>query len=130
MTNPANPVSLRSPLIGPVGEVYEVAFHPTQPMLAVSSMDGTIWLWDLHHPQAPQLIATLSAAQGGHYTVAFSPDGTTLAAGGRDRAVRLWNLDTDQIADHICHTVGDRITPSEWAQFVSDQPYTPPCSNR
>jgi hypothetical protein len=44
--------------------------------------------------------------------------------------VRLWDLDPDQVGDRICQTVGDAITPAEWAQFISEQPYTPPCTNR
>lgn len=127
LTRPERPVPLDTPLIGPVGEVYEMAFHPDRDVLAVSSIDRTIWLWDLHAPRRPELLATLAAAQGGLFTVAFSPDGRTLAAGGRDHAVRLWNTDPDSVAEWICTTAGDPITPSEWAQFIPDQPYTPPC---
>ncbi|MGH3897181.1 MAG: WD40 repeat domain-containing protein [Pseudonocardiaceae bacterium] len=127
LTRPEDPISLDTPLIGPVGEVYEVAFNPDRNLLAISSIDQTIWLWDLHTPREPELLATLKAADGGLFTVAFSPDGHTRAAGGRDRAVRLWNTDLHSVAAWICTTAGDPITPSEWAQFIPDQPYTPPC---
>jgi WD40 repeat protein len=125
-SDPDRPVTLPSLLTGPVGEVYELAFHPTEPILAVSSMDATIWLWNLRDPHAPALIATLKAG-GGLYTVAFSPNGDTLAAAGREPTVRLWTLDPDRVADRICRTAGATMTRAEWAQFVPDQPYDPPC---
>jgi WD40 repeat protein len=121
------PVVLDAPLAGPVGEVYELSFDPTRNVLAVSSLDRSIWLWDLRTPRRPTLLATLTAATGGLFTVGFSPDGRTLAAGGRDIAVRLWNTDPDSVASWICANAGEPITPSEWAQFMPGQSYRPPC---
>lgn len=125
----ADPDHMRSvgrPLTGPVGEVYELAFSPQGDTLAVASIDGSIWLWNLHTPRRPDLLATLTA-DGGLFTIAFSPDGHTLAAGGRDQAVRLWDTDPASATARICAGVGAPITRSEWAQFVPDEPYSPPC---
>ncbi|MCO1578071.1 hypothetical protein M8C13_20160 [Crossiella sp. SN42] len=127
LSRPENPVTLDAPLIGPVGEVYELAFQPGSRVLAVGSIDRTVWLWDLGNPREPDWRATLTAAEGGLFTVAFSPDGRTLAGGGRDRAVRLWNTDPSTVSARICATAGDPITPAEWAQFIPDEPYAPPC---
>ncbi|WP_207311925.1 nSTAND1 domain-containing NTPase [Lentzea alba] len=120
------PRTLPTPLIGPVGEVYELAFHPHTRQLAVSSTDRTVWLWEIQNPERPIHLGTLSALDG-LLTVAFSPDGRRLVAGGRDRTVRLWNIDVAATSRWVCETVGKPITPTEWAQFVPGEPYRPPC---
>lgn len=126
-THPRAPVLIPDPLVGPVGEIYELAFHPQRDELAVSSSDGTIRLWDLNRLREPDLLATLDAASGGLLTVAFAPDGNTLVAGGSSSTVQLWNTDPNAVARWICRSTGDRATRSEWDQFVPDQPYAPPC---
>lgn len=126
LTGSAGPVMLDRPLLGPVGEVYELAFHPTRDELAVSSVDGTIRLWDLTAPREPAAIGILDADDG-LLTVAFTADGRRLAAGGRSGTTRLWHTEPDEAAALICTTAGAPVTPEEWAQFVPDLHYTPPC---
>ncbi|WNV87512.1 helix-turn-helix domain-containing protein [Umezawaea sp. Da 62-37] len=126
LTGPAEPVVLDRPLLGPVGEIYELAFHPTKDELAVSSIDGTIRLWDLTAPREPTAIGTLDAGDG-LLTVAFAADGRRLAAGGRGGTTRLWHTEPDEAAALICAAAGAAVTREEWAQFVPDQQYAPPC---
>ncbi|GAA1957425.1 hypothetical protein GCM10009738_34420 [Kitasatospora viridis] len=132
LTRPQRPVLLPTLLVGPVGEVYELAFAPRTDRLAVSSADGSIWLWQLGtgtngRLAAPVLLATLQAAAGGLFTVAFSPDGHTLAGGGSAGTVQLWDTDPGSVAARICDHGGDPITPAEWHRFLPDQPFDPPC---
>ncbi|MDH6108830.1 WD40 repeat protein [Kitasatospora sp. MAP12-15] len=134
LTRPLAPAVIATPLVGPVGEVYELAFSPASDLLAVSSVDGSIWLWQLGFPSGargrpgkPALLATLQTAAGGLFSVAFSPDGHTLAGGGSADTVQLWNTDPGSVAAWICANTGDPITPAEWARFIPDQPFDPPC---
>lgn len=122
----AHPVGPERPLLGPVGEVYEVAFHPTRDELAVSSVDDTIRLWDLTAPLEPAAIGTLDAGDG-LLTVTFTADGRRLAVGGRSGTTRLWHTEPDEATALICTAAGAPVTPEEWARFVPDQQYTPPC---
>jgi WD40 repeat protein len=76
------------------GFVYSAAFSPDGRILASSSEDQTIILWDVatRLPIGEPLVSQNSA-----YSVAFSPDGRTLAAGMSDGTVVLWDVATHQV---------------------------------
>jgi WD40 repeat protein len=68
--------------------IHSAAFSPDNRLLATSSHDSTVRLWQV--PSGACRVLT------GHtfevFAVAFHPDGTRLATGGRDGAVWLWDL--------------------------------------
>jgi hypothetical protein len=45
--NPARPVQVGAPLIGPAGYVWGLAFSPDGTTMAAGVTDGTGWLWDV-----------------------------------------------------------------------------------
>ncbi|QSJ19342.1 caspase family protein [Nostoc sp. UHCC 0702] len=68
--------------------ILSLAFSPDGKLVASSSRDKTIRLWNLETNEVPIL--------GGHdnqvHAIAFSPDGDTLVSGGFDHKVKLWNI--------------------------------------
>jgi WD40 repeat protein len=78
-------------LEGHSGSVLSVAFSPNSRLLASSSLDNTVRLWD---PATGALQQTLEGHSGSVLSVAFSPDGRLLASGSRDDTVRLWDTAT------------------------------------
>lgn len=78
-------------LNGHTGSVLSVGFSPDGKVLASSSRDKTIKLWD---PHAARLERTLTDHTADVYSVTFSPKGDMLASGGADKTVRLWDAHT------------------------------------
>lgn len=91
--------TLQRTLQGHSDPILGLAFHPAGKMLASSSMDQTVRLWDVASGQS---YATLQGYSNWLVEVAFSPDGGTLASSGSDGTVQLWtvskNGDTDNTA--------------------------------
>ena len=79
-------------LDGHTAAVLSVAWSPDATMLATSSADETVRLWDpVRHRQ---LGVPLVGHTGWVWSLAWSPDGKTLASAGgdQDMTVRLWEV--------------------------------------
>ena len=127
VTDPHHPTPLGVPLTGPDRTIWSLAVAPDGRTLAAGTGDGKIWLWDIANRRRPSLLATLPAHTGSVYTLAFDPGDGILVSGGADRTTRLWNIDPVSVAAFVCATTGHQITRSEWARYVPDKPYQPPC---
>jgi WD40 repeat protein len=69
--------------------VFKVVFNPKQPMLATSSADKTVRLWDAANLTAGKSLAGLTDYV---FAVAFSPDGERVAGGAYDGSVSVWKV--------------------------------------
>lgn len=67
-----------------------MALHPSQPILATSSKDGMIYLWNTHDGSLDMDFSVGLKVQ--IKTLAFDPQGIYLATGGTDGTIRLWHL--------------------------------------
>lgn len=72
--------------------VTDLAFSPDGQMLASSSIDNTVKIWDAN---TGKCLKTFIGKQW-IWSVAFSPDGQTVASGGEDNTITLWNIQTDE----------------------------------
>ncbi len=107
--NAPNGPTLHRTLLGHSDPILGLAFHTSGKMLASSSMDQTVRLWDV---ASGQTYATLQGYSNWLVEVAFSPDGRTLASSGSDGTVQLW-------------TVSKNIEPNSIAQQTA-QPSSSP----
>lgn len=125
--DPARIVPIGEPLTGPVNDIGEVRFDPAGTELAAATYSGVVWIWDLADPARPVLRVKAHAAEGVLYGLAWSPDGATFSAGGSAEKVWTWTADTQAAAREVCAAAGAGITDGEWALYVHDRAYAPPC---
>ena len=79
--------------------MYALAFSPDSKLLASTSYDHMIYLWD---PATGKQVKPLKEHTDSVFDLAFSPDGKWLASGGADRTVKLW----DVASGKRIHTLG------------------------
>ncbi|MCI0700127.1 MAG: hypothetical protein L0241_03455 [Planctomycetia bacterium] len=70
-------------------EVFKIVMNPKQPMLATSSADKTVRLWNADNLAAGK---TLSGLNDFVYAVCFSPEGDLVAGGSYDGGVVVWKV--------------------------------------
>ena len=77
-------------LLGHKRQVVSLAFHPTLPLLASSSLAGSVCLWDVNARRSLGLLHQFDQAV---YSLAFRPDGRWLTAACHDYRLALWNME-------------------------------------
>jgi WD40 repeat protein len=127
LADPAKPTPLGAPLAGPTNDIFALAFSGVGSTLAAVARDGVVWLWDVHDVSHPQRTAQLHSGDGVLYSVALAPDNSSVAASGSLGQIWLWTTNPAAAARDICAAQGEGITREEWALYVHDRAYAPPC---
>jgi WD40 repeat protein len=110
------------------GSVTYLAAHPTQNILASADDRGAVRLWDTSNPSALRETAQLTTT--GFYDtsgLAFSPDGDMIAVSSSNtNTTQLWQVKSAAILGQLC-AKSVPISATQWAQYLPDRPYDPPC---
>jgi WD40 repeat protein len=127
VSDPAAPERIGDPITGPPSRIFDLAFGPGGTTLAAAITDGTIWAWDTPEDRDPVRSAVFGPFDGPDFAVAVSPDGSLVAGSGADQTIHLWPSAEQATIEAICAQVGDPMTADEWARYVPDERYRPPC---
>jgi WD40 repeat protein len=103
-------------------EILSISFNPTQPILASTSADKTVRLWNLDGI----LLKKLEGHEKSVNRVIFSPDGRMLASASSDGTVKLWNLDGKLLKTlkHLCINK-ENIKPEPCSNAVNGISFSP-----
>lgn len=85
-------------LVGHSSWITSVALDSTANILASSSLDDTVKVWN---PQRGELLFNLTGHTRDVNTVAISPDGKTLVSGGDDCLIKAWYLPTGALLRNL-----------------------------
>lgn len=88
----------RLTLEGHTSDVYRCCFSPDGKLLASTSQDGSVRLWDV---ATGRQLKTLSNANDPTYDVTYSRDGSVLAAVADDGFVRFWNANSHEMLHEL-----------------------------
>lgn len=80
-----------------VRQEEDLAFSPGGKVLASTSSNGAIILWDV--ASRKPVGSPLASPGGAVQQLAFSPDGRTLAASSDDQSIRLWDVTTGSLVN-------------------------------
>ncbi|EUC60537.1 WD40-repeat protein (notchless protein), related protein, putative [Rhizoctonia solani AG-3 Rhs1AP] len=79
------------PIIGHTNSVTCVLFSPDDGLVASSSYDATIRVWNAAPRPSLNTIHVLTGHRGSVHSIAFSPNASIIASGSSDKTIRLWN---------------------------------------
>ncbi len=119
--------NLLATLRGHSARVVDIDFSPDNRLIASSSFDGSIHLWNAQNLNA----RPVAIREHGSWvrSVAFNSRGNKLISGSRQEArLRSWNIRPAEMATMICEKLSRNMTLSEWDKYIGeDIPYRESC---
>ncbi len=91
-------------------DVFKIVANPKQPLLATSSADKTVRLWNRDSLAAGK---SLSGLTDYVFTVAFSPNGEQVAGGSYDGGIAIWNVKDGKLVKAFNASPGLAAKPPE-----------------
>ena len=92
--NPYESKGLIQTLEGHSDSVEVLAFSPDGKLLASSSNDAVIKIWDVN---SGDLVKTLEGHSDSVEVLAFSPDGKFLVSGSNDKTIKIWDVNNGKV---------------------------------
>jgi WD40 repeat protein len=108
--------------------IQDISYSPDNSLLATSSYDGTIRIWNASKLSDSPVVITEHESWA--LAVAFSPDGRTLVTSCQKGDIYYWATLSKYYAEQVCGNVSRNFTDQEWDIYVGmDIDYQRTCSN-
>ncbi len=105
-------------LEGHTSRIYDTNFNREDNLLATSSLDGTVRMWDCTNLNNQPVV--LSGHKSWVLSVAFSPDSEKLVTSSNQKdRILVWPAKTDYLATDLKALITRDLTPDEWNTFVA-----------
>ncbi|MFP4024754.1 MAG: eIF2A-related protein [Thiohalospira sp.] len=105
-------------LEGHKSRIYDIDFNPENNMMATSSLDGTVRIWDCMNLNNQPI--ELRDHESWVLSIAFSPDGNNLVTSSNQKErLLIWPAKADLIAPEVKNSIVRNFTTDEWEAFVA-----------
>jgi len=110
--------TLLETLEGHRSRIYDIDFSPDDNLVASSSLDGTVRMWDCENINNQPVVLTDHASWV--LSIAFSPDGKRLVTSSNQKErILVWSTEADLIAKEVKTFLERNLTIDEWNVFVA-----------
>ncbi len=105
-------------LEGHRSRIYDIAFSPNDKLLATSSLDGTVRLWDCENLNNQPI--ELRDHESWVFSVTFSPDGSKLITSSKQKErILIWSTLSGELAEKVGAKLQRNMTEEEWNAYVA-----------
>ncbi|MET8877086.1 hypothetical protein [Nocardia sp. NPDC004604] len=118
---------LGDPIIAHAFNIQSVDFNADATLMATSSADSTVRLWDFRdraHPQPIGRSITMPSRTTWNLNLDVAADRLIGVGSG---VMSIWDLDENETRQRICDITRDALTREVWAAHLPQLPYHPPC---
>jgi WD40 repeat protein len=105
-------------------KITEIRFSHSGKMMATSSSDNAIRVWNLINITKWPVVIDKSSVT----SFVFSPDDSHIIS-ATDNAVYIWPLQISEMANELCKLVSRNLTQEEWMMYVGELKYEKTCPN-
>ena len=106
-------------LEGHRSRIYDIDFNIDDKLMATSSLDGTVRLWDCTNLNNQPI--ELRDHESWVLSISFSPDGENLVtSSNQEERILVWPIKPDEIAQEIKPLIERNLTKEEWDAFVAE----------
>jgi WD40 repeat protein len=105
-------------LEGHRSRIYDIDFSPDDELVASTSLDGTVRMWDCGNINNQPVV--LTDHESWVLSIAFSPDGKRLITSSNQKErILVWSTTTEQMAKDLKPFLERNMTTDEWNVFVA-----------